>query len=118
MSKIVTCEQVSRGHVDKICDQISDAVVAEYLMKDPDSRVAVECLIKNNTVVIAGEITSSHEPDYAKLVAREFERIGIAGMYDKVIVRTLITRQSPDIARGVDTGGAGDQGVRASGHAP
>ena len=111
MSKIVTCEQVSRGHVDKICDQISDAVVAECLQKDPASRVAVETLIKNNTVVIAGEITSKHEPDYAKLVAREFERIGIAGMYDKVNVRTLITRQSPDIAQGVDTGGAGDQGV-------
>ena len=111
MSKIITCEQVSRGHVDKICDQISDAVVAECLQKDPASRVAVETLIKNNTVVIAGEITSKHEPDYAKLVAREFERIGIAGMYDKVNVRTLITRQSPDIAQGVDTGGAGDQGV-------
>lgn len=111
MSKIVTCEQVSRGHVDKICDQISDAVVAECLQKDPGSRVAVECLIKNNTVIIAGEITSSHEPDYARLVAREFERIGITGMYDKVNVHTLITRQSPDIAQGVDTGGAGDQGV-------
>lgn len=111
MSKIITCEQVSRGHVDKICDQISDAVVAECLRKDPESRVAVETLIKNNTVIIAGEITSKHEPDYAKLVGREFERIGITGMYDKVNVRTLITRQSPDIAQGVDTGGAGDQGV-------
>lgn len=63
MSKIITCEQVSRGHVDKICDQISDAVVAECLRKDPESRVAVETLIKNNTVIIAGEITSKHEPD-------------------------------------------------------
>lgn len=111
MSKIITCEQVSRGHVDKISDQISDAVVAECLRKDPESRVAVETLIKNNTVIIAGEITSKHEPDYARLVGREFERIGITGMYDKVNVRTLITRQSPDIAQGVDTGGAGDQGV-------
>ena len=111
MSKIVTCEQVSRGHVDKICDQISDAVVAECLRKDPASRVAVETLIKNNTVVIAGEITSKHEPDYAKLVGRVFESIGIDRMYDKVNVHTLITRQSPDIAQGVDTGGAGDQGV-------
>ena len=111
MSKIVTCEQVSRGHVDKICDQISDAVVVECLRKDPASRVAVETLIKNNTVVIAGEITSKHEPDYAKLVGRVFESIGIDRMYDKVNVHTLITRQSPDIAQGVDTGGAGDQGV-------
>ena len=111
MSKIVTCEQVSRGHVDKICDQISDAIVSECLRKDPDSRVAVETLIKNDTVVIAGEITSKHEPDYAKLVGRVFESIGIDRQYEKVNVRTLITRQSPDIAQGVDTGGAGDQGV-------
>lgn len=111
MSKIVTCEQVSRGHVDKICDQISDAIVSDCLRHDRDSRVAVECLIKNNTVVIAGEITSKHEPDCAKLVGQVFERVGITDQYDRVNVRTLITRQSPDIARGVDNGGAGDQGV-------
>lgn len=111
MSKIVTCEQVSRGHVDKICDQISDAIVSDCLRHDRDSRVAVECLIKNNTVVIAGEITSKHEPDYAKLVAEVFERIGITDQYDRVNVKALITRQSPDIAQGVDKGGAGDQGV-------
>ena len=111
MSKIVTCEQVSRGHVDKICDQISDAIVTDCLRHDRSSRVAVECLIKNNTVVIAGEITSKHEPDYAKLVSGVFERVGITDQYDKVIVHTLVTRQSPDIAMGVDKGGAGDQGV-------
>ncbi len=111
MSKIVTCEQVSRGHVDKICDQISDAVVTDCIRHDRESRVAVECLIKNSTIVIAGEITSRHEPDYAGLVQGVLDRIGITGQYDKVNVRTLITRQSPDIARGVDTGGAGDQGV-------
>ena len=111
MSKIITCEQVSRGHVDKICDQISDAIVTDCLKHDRRSRVAVECLIKNNTVVIAGEITSKHEPDYAKLVSGVFERVGITDQYDKVIVHTLVTRQSPDIAMGVDKGGAGDQGV-------
>ena len=111
MSKIVTCEQVSRGHVDKICDQISDAIVSDCLWHDRDSRVAVECLIKNNTVVIAGEITSKHEPDCAKLVGQVFERVGITDQYDRANVRTLITRQSPDIAQGVDMGGAGDQGV-------
>ena len=111
MSKIVTCEQVSRGHVDKICDQISDAIVTDCLKHDRGSRVAVECLIKNNTIVIAGEITSKHEPDYAKLVTEVLDRIGITDQYDKVIVHTLITRQSPDIAQGVDKGGAGDQGV-------
>lgn len=111
MSKIVTCEQVSCGHVDKICDQISDAIVTDCLRYDPASRVAVECLIKNSTVVIAGEITSRHEPDYAKLVGKVFERIGIADQYDSVNVKVLITRQSPDIAQGVDKGGAGDQGI-------
>lgn len=111
MSKIVTCEQVSRGHVDKICDQISDAIVSDCLRHDRDSRVAVECLIKNNTVVIAGEITSKHEPDCAKLVGQVFERVGITDQYDRVNVRTLITQKSPDIAQGVDNGGAGDQGV-------
>ena len=111
MSKICTCEQVSCGHVDKICDQISDAIVSDCLFHDPESWGAVECLIKNNAVVIAGEITSKHEPDYAKLVAEVFERIGITDQYDRVNVKTLITRQSPDIAQGVDKGGAGDQGV-------
>ena len=90
MSKIITCEQVSRGHVDKICDQISDAIVTDCLKHDRSSRVAVECLIKNNTVVIAGESTSKHEPDYAKLVTEVFERIGITDQYDKVIVHTRI----------------------------
>lgn len=54
MSKIVTCEQVSRGHVDKVCDQIADAIVTDCLSHDPDSRVAVECLLKSSTIIIAG----------------------------------------------------------------
>ncbi len=111
MSKIITCEQVSRGHVDKICDQISDAIVTDCIRHDRASRVAVECLIKNNTVVIAGEITSKHEPDYAKLVGEVFDKIGITDQYDKVKVHILVTRQSSDIAMGVNKGGAGDQGI-------
>ncbi len=59
----------------------------------------MESIIKNDTIVIAGEITSKHEPDYAKLVGRVFESIGIDRQYDKVNVRTLVTRQSPDIAQ-------------------
>lgn len=111
MSKIYTSEQVSRGHVDKICDQIADAIVTDCLQNDPTSRVAVECLIKNNNVIIAGEITSKHEPDYAALVADVFERIGIANQYETVVVNGIITKQSEDIAQGVDIGGAGDQGI-------
>ena len=61
---IITCEQVSCGHPDKICDQIADAIVTDCLKHDPKSRVAIECLIKDNNVIIAGELTSDHEPDY------------------------------------------------------
>lgn len=108
---IYTSEQVSRGHVDKICDQIADAIVTDCLRHDKTSRVAVEVLFKNSTVIIAGEITSTHTPDYAALVEEVFRRIGIAGQYETVDVRGLITKQSPDIALGVDKGGAGDQGI-------
>ena len=111
MSKIVTCEQVSRGHVDKICDQIADAIVTDCLKHDRDSRVAVECLIKNDAVVIAGEITSKHKPDYAHLVSKVFAKAGILDQYSRIHVKGLVTRQSQDIALGVDNGGAGDQGV-------
>jgi len=111
MSKIYTSEQVSRGHVDKICDQIADAIVTDCLKHDRNSRVAVECLLKNSTVVIAGEITSSHEPDYAALVTEVFHRVGLTDYYDTIDVHGLITKQSADIALGVDKGGAGDQGI-------
>lgn len=112
MNKIYTSEQVSRGHVDKICDQIADAIVTDCLEHDKKSRVAIECLIKNNTIIIAGEITSSHEPDYADLVFGVMHRIGIEKLgYEFLDVRGLITKQSPNIAQGVDKGGAGDQGI-------
>ena len=111
MSRICTCEQVSRGHVDKICDQIADAIVTDCLKHDKHSRVAIECLMKKNAIVIAGEITSRHEPDYASLVSRVLSRIGLDGLYDKINLKVLVTKQSPDIAMGVDSGGAGDQGI-------
>lgn len=111
MSRIYTSEQVSRGHVDKICDQIADAIVTDCLQHDKNSRVAVEVLFKNNTVILAGEITSNHEPDYAALIEKVFCRIGIAQFHDEINVKGLITKQSADIALGVDKGGAGDQGI-------
>lgn len=112
MSKIYTSEQVSRGHVDKICDQIADAIVTDCLKHDKNGRVAVECMIKNSTVIIAGEITSTHEPEYADLVFEVLDRIGIAKLgYSCIDVRGMITKQSADIAMGVDKGGAGDQGI-------
>lgn len=112
MSRIYTSEQVSRGHVDKICDQIADAIVTDCLTHDKTSRVAVECLIKNSTIIIAGEISSSYEPDYADLVYGVLDRIGIDKLcYECIDVRGMITKQSADIALGVDNGGAGDQGI-------
>ena len=111
---IITCEQVSSGHPDKICDQISDAIVADVLAHDPAGRVAAEVLIKGNQIIIAGELTSSYIPDYSQLVQRVFERIGSDRLgYDSDVfsIHVLVERQSPDIALGVDRGGAGDQGM-------
>lgn len=115
--KIITCEQVSNGHPDKICDQIADAIVTDCLANDPGCRVAIEALIKDNHLVIAGELTSSHKPDYKKLVNEVFDRIGQDkldyGSYSETEpdIRILVNEQSPDIALGVDNGGAGDQGM-------
>ena len=61
---IITSEQVSAGHPDKICDQIADAIVTDCLKNDKNSRVAIECLFKNRNLIIAGELTSEHQPDY------------------------------------------------------
>ena len=111
---IITCEQVSNGHPDKICDQIADAIVTDVLKHDRDARVAAEVLIKGNQIVIAGEITSSYTPHYKELVRSVFERIGLErlGYEDSVFdIHILMDRQSPDIAMGVDKGGAGDQGM-------
>ena len=116
--KILTCEQVSEGHPDKICDQIADAIVTDCLKHDPDSRVAIECLMKDRHIIIAGELTSKHEPDYKKLVNDVFEKIGgekmgygNPAMYAGPDIGLLVKHQSPDIALGVDKGGAGDQGI-------
>jgi len=115
--KLITCEQVSAGHPDKICDQIADAIVTDCLKNDPASRVAIECLAKDEHIIIAGELTSSHKPDYPALVLAVLNRIGWEKLNygDKVVggpqIHTLVKQQSPDIALGVDTGGAGDQGM-------
>ena len=114
MSNIITCEQVSNGHPDKICDQIADAIVTDCLRHDRNSRVAIEVLIKDDHVVIAGELTSRHIPDFKKLVNGVFGRIGketLGYSVDNLDLRILVSRQSGDIAQGVDIGGAGDQGM-------
>ena len=99
-----TAESVSPHHPDKLCDQISDAILDAYLAKDPNARVAAETCGGHGVVFVTGEITSSApEVDIAKIVHR------IAG--DSLEVHTKIVKQSPEIAQGVDTGGAGDQGI-------
>ena len=92
--------------------------MTDCLKHDPKSRVAIECLIKDNRIIIAGELTSDHEPDYKGLVYEVFERIGVdkmGGVFDPFFsaldIGILVKAQSPDIAIGVDKGGAGDQGM-------
>ena len=120
---IFTSESVSEGHPDKVCDQVSDAVLDAYLKEDPDSRVACETLVKNNLVVIAGEITSKGSPDLESVVRKVINEIGynddILGFNgNNCKFENHITKQSPDIAQGVNEGegedlnqGAGDQGL-------
>lgn len=121
--RIITSEQVSAGHPDKICDQIADAIVTDCLKNDKSSRVAIECLFKNRNLIIAGELTSTHDPDYKALVQQVFDRINGNGSDDAGLdykldftsndldITILVDRQSSDIALGVNTGGAGDQGM-------
>lgn len=115
MSKIYTCEQVSCGHPDKICDQIADAIVTDCLAHDKNSRVAIECLLKDNQLIIAGELTSKHKPNYHDLVTQVLERIGFEklgmDLANYLNIGLIVREQSPDIALGVDKGGAGDQGI-------
>jgi S-adenosylmethionine synthetase len=120
---IFTSESVSEGHPDKICDQISDAILDSYLQQDPKSRVACETLVTTNLVVIAGEITSSGKVDTSEVARDVIRKIGYndINMYfdaDFAVVSSHVHRQSPDIAQGVNEGeglhkeqGAGDQGL-------
>ena len=123
MGYIFTSESVSEGHPDKVCDQISDAILDSYLAQDPNSRVACETLIKNNTVIVAGEITSNGTPNIEEVIRNTVNEIGYS--YDDLgfngnncEIQNLISKQSPDIAQGVNEGegedldqGAGDQGL-------
>lgn len=103
-----TAESVTSGHPDKICDQISDAILDEYLRRDPESRTGVECFGNHGMLVIGGEVTSTGTVD-AEAVARAIYRE--IGYTDELQIMAHLVKQSPDIAQGVDTGGAGDQGI-------
>jgi len=113
---IFTSESVSEGHPDKVCDYIADSILDAHLTGDPRSRVACEVLCKSGQVVLAGEITSSTVVDYERVAREAIREIGYVDPAesfnaDGVKVIQFISRQSPDIAMGVDTGGAGDQGL-------
>jgi S-adenosylmethionine synthetase len=103
-----TVESVTSGHPDKICDQISDAILDAYLKVDPKSRVAVETFGGHGKLVIGGEVTSLGKVDYVQIARDVYKNIGYT---DQLEISAHIVEQSPDIAMGVDTGGAGDQGI-------
>jgi S-adenosylmethionine synthetase len=109
-------ESVSEGHPDKVCDYIADSILDAHLAGDPNSRVACEVLCKSGQVVLAGEITSRTNVDYEAVARGAIREIGYtdsaeAFNADAVRVTQFISKQSGDIAMGVDTGGAGDQGI-------
>ena len=113
---LFTSESVTEGHPDKIADQISDAVLDDVMRQDPQGRVACETLVTTGLAVVAGEITTTAHVNYDELVRETIRGVG----YDRAkfgydadtcAVMCTVKRQSPDIAMGVDTGGAGDQGL-------
>jgi S-adenosylmethionine synthetase len=120
---LFTSESVSEGHPDKLCDQISDAVLDALIAEDPNSRVALETLAKTGLIVLAGEITSRANPDFIKIARRTAVEIGydhddVGFNGNMCAVLTAIEPQSPDISQGVTEGeglhkeqGAGDQGL-------
>ena len=111
-----TSESVTEGHPDKLCDLISDSILDECLKQDKNSRVAVETFAAGNTITIAGQITSKAEFNVEEVVRKVIKEIGYDNAEVDMDYRTCkidinITKQSPDIAMGVDIGGAGDQGI-------
>lgn len=111
-----TSESVTEGHPDKLCDYISDSILDEYLKQDKNSRVAVETFASKNSINIAGQITSNGQVNIEELVREKIKEIGFDNAetdldYKTCKITVNITKQSQDIAMGVDIGGAGDQGI-------
>jgi len=113
---LFTSESVTEGHPDKIADHISDAILDAILTQDPTARVACETLVTTGLAVVAGEITTSAKVNYKQIIRETIEEIGYNNAefgYDSNTCSVIdaIGTQSPDISQGVDTGGAGDQGL-------
>lgn len=111
-----TSESVTEGHPDKLCDSISDAILDECLKQDPNSRVAVETFATSDIVTIAGQITTNAKINIEEIARNKIKEIGFDNSQTDIDYKTCkilvqITKQSPDIALGVDVGGAGDQGI-------
>ncbi len=112
---IYTSESVCSGHPDKICDQISDAVLDSALQIDPFSRVAVETMVGKNICILMGEVTSRAKLNYKQIARKTIQKLGydkkVYEFSDKSKIEVYIHEQSPEIAKGVDQEGAGDQGM-------
>ena len=113
---LFTSESVTEGHPDKIADQVSDAVLDEVMRQDPKGRVACETLVTTGLIVVAGEITTTAHVNYDEIARETVRQVGYDDARygfdsDTCAVVCTVKRQSPDIAMGVDTGGAGDQGL-------
>ena len=111
-----TSESVTEGHPDKLCDYISDSLLDEYLKQDKNSRVAIETFATKNKIIVSGEVTSTANIDIELVVRNAIKEIGYGSEFLDINpvtcdVEIYIVKQSPDIALGVDTGGAGDQGI-------
>ena len=110
-----TSESVCSGHPDKICDQISDAILDEVLKQDPKGRTAIECLAGNNRLIIAGEIGANAKVDFKKIAKDQIKRLGYTdpkfNFSDESPIEVFVHEQSPEIAVGVKKKGAGDQGM-------
>ena len=114
--KLFASESVAAGHPDKICDQTSDAILDAALKVDPGSRVAVECLVTKNRMVIAGEVTCPQDLPYEQIARSLIKDLGYTKAefnfdHQHTPIEVYVHRQSPDIAQGVNVGGAGDQGM-------
>ncbi|HEX6201979.1 MAG TPA: methionine adenosyltransferase, partial [Thermoanaerobaculia bacterium] len=114
--RLFTSESVTEGHPDKVADQVSDAVLDEVLAQDATGRVACETLVTTGLILLAGEITTTARVDFPEVARRVVREIGYEGLElgfdaNTCSVLSALDRQSPDIAMGVDVGGAGDQGL-------
>ncbi len=113
---LFTSESVTEGHPDKLCDLISDTILDECLKQDPNSRVAVETFASNDKITIAGQLTTNAKVNIEEIARSVLKGIGYKGKgididYENCCIDINITKQSLDIAQGVDVGGAGDQGI-------